>query len=262
VIGALRAHWPEYLMEAWGLGTFMVSACLFTALLEHPASPVHPLVRDPALRRAIVGVAMGLTAIGIVYSPWGKQSGAHINPSMTLAWLRLGHVAPWDAAFYVTAQVLGAVSGVALSATLLGPAIAHPAVGYAVTVPGRNGVAVAFAAELAISFGLMTLVLVATRSRYARFTGLLCGVAVATYIAFEAPLSGMSMNPARTFGSAVVADVWTSFGLYLVAPPAGMLLAVEVHRRRAAAPDAGCAKLHHENPRRCIHCERGMRLAA
>ncbi|MGH7894949.1 MAG: MIP/aquaporin family protein [Candidatus Binatia bacterium] len=257
--GALRQHWPEYLMEAWGLGTFMVSACVFTVLLEHPASPVHGALPDPTLRRVLIGLAMGVTAIGIVYSPWGQQSGAHINPSFTLAFLRLGKVAPWDALFYVLAQFAGAAAGVALSALILGARIADPAVGYAVTVPGAAGPSAAFVAEVAISFGLMLLVLVVSNhARLARFTGVFCGVAVATYIAIEAPLSGMSMNPARTFGSALVADTWTAFWLYLVAPPLGMLLAGELYLRRVGVQRVLCAKLCHDNDKRCIfRCDRG-----
>ncbi len=254
---ALRRHWPEYLMEAWGLGAFMLSACLVTALLEHPASPLRRAIPDATLRRVLIGLAMGTTAIGIVYSPWGKQSGAHINPSITLAFLRLGRIAPWDAAFYVAAQFAGAALGVALSALVLGDAIADPTVAWAVTVPGSPGTVVAFVAELAISFGMMALVLAATGSALAPWTGVFCGLAVAAYVAVKAPLSGMSMNPARTFGSALLGDVWTAFWLYCVAPPVGMLLAAETHRRRGRP---GCAKLHHRNDRRCIHC--AGRLAA
>lgn len=92
---ALRRHWPEYLMEAAGLGLFMVSACLFGALLEHPASPARQALPDPGLRRALGGLAMGLTAVGIIYSPWGKQSGAHINSSDTI---RLVHSFACEAA--------------------------------------------------------------------------------------------------------------------------------------------------------------------
>src|SRR5262245_48711351 len=122
-------------MEAWGLGTFMVAACLVTALLEHPASPAHARLADPAVRRALIGLAMGLTAIAIVYSPWGQRSGAHINPAMTLAFLRLGRIARADACGYVVAQFAGAALGVAAAAALLGDAIADPAVAWAVTVP-------------------------------------------------------------------------------------------------------------------------------
>src|SRR5262245_9400137 len=100
----LTHHWPEYLMEAAGLGLFMLSACGFATLLEHPASPLRPVISDSIRRRIPLGLAMGLTAVSIVYSPWGKQSGAHLNPSLTLTFLRLGKVAPWDALCYVVAQ--------------------------------------------------------------------------------------------------------------------------------------------------------------
>src|SRR6266849_3489081 len=115
---ALKHHWPEYLMEAAGLGLFMLSACVFTTLLEHPASPVRLAINDSLLRRILIGLAMGLTAISIVYSPWGKQSGAHLNPSLTLTFLRLGKVAPWDALLYVVAQFIGGVLGVRLASML------------------------------------------------------------------------------------------------------------------------------------------------
>ena len=67
---SVRDNWPEYLMEAFGLGTFMVSACMFGTLLGHPDSPVHQAIASPTVRRGLMGLAMGLTAIGIIYSPW------------------------------------------------------------------------------------------------------------------------------------------------------------------------------------------------
>ena len=63
--------------------------------------------------------AMGSTAIGIIYSPWGKQSGAHINPSTTLTFFRLGKVTTWDAVFYIIAQFVGAVAGALLASAVL-----------------------------------------------------------------------------------------------------------------------------------------------
>src|SRR5258707_8738326 len=140
----LRQHWPEYLIEAWALGTFMVSAALVTALLEHPSSPVHQLLPKDNVRRALIGLAMGLTAIGLIYSPWGQQSGAHMNPATTLTFLRLGKVRPWDAAFYIAAQFIGGVCGVLFSKLLLGAVIAHPSVNYVTTVPGLAGAGLAF----------------------------------------------------------------------------------------------------------------------
>jgi aquaporin Z len=250
---ALRRHWPEYLMEAAGLGVFMVSACVFGALLEHPASPFRQAIDSGLVRRGLMGIAMGLTAVGIIYSPWGKQSGAHINPSVTLTFFRLGKVEPWDALFYVLAQFVGGLAGVVLSAAVLGAVLAHPSVNYVVTVPGPRGTGVAFLAELAISFVLMSVVLIATNTvNLGRFTGLFAGLLVATYITVEAPLSGMSMNPARTMGSALPGDVWTALWIYFTAPPLGMLLAAEAYLRVRGAHRVFCAKLDHYNDKRCI----------
>ncbi len=248
---ALRLHWKEYLIEAALLGVFMVSACLVTALIEHPASPLRRALPNDVLRRTLIGIGMGLTAVGLIYSPWGRRSGAHFNPSVTLTFLRLGKVEPWDAAFYVAAQFAGGVAGVLLSVALLGHALADPAVRYVATLPGPLGPKAAFAAELTISFGLMSVVLWASNApRLARFTGLFAGLLVATYITVEAPLSGMSMNPARTFGSAAVGQVWGALWVYFTAPLAGMLLAAEVHRRRRRP--VICAKLDHPAEGPCI----------
>src|SRR5262249_23579322 len=193
------------------------------------------------------------TAVGLIYSPWGQQSGAHFNPAVTLTFLRLGLVAPWDATFYVAAQFVGGVIGMAFVATAVGQLVGEPSVNYVATVPGPRGMAVAVVAELAIAFVMMTMVLLTTARvpRLAPFTGLLAGGLVAMYIAVEAPLSGMSLNPARSFASALIARHWTGFWIYLSAPVLGMLLAAELHRMSAAA-EVPCAKLHHNNSRRCI----------
>lgn len=256
MVKSLTHHWPEYLMEAAGLGIFMVSACLFAVLLEYPGSPLRQAIADPTLRRVLMGVAMGLTAIGLIYSPWGQQSGAHLNPSVTLTFLRLGKVAPWDAAFYVVAQFVGGLAGVWAAVMLLGRPVTQPPVNYVATVPGPGGPWVAFLAELVISCILMGAVLTASNDgRLARFTGLFAGVLVATYIALESPLSGMSMNPARTVASAFPAHLWAGLWIYFTAPPLGMLLAAETYLRLRGGDRVFCAKLHHDNGKRCIfHC--------
>src|SRR3954471_2848426 len=110
MIRALKSHWPEYAMEAVELGLFMMSASVFTLLLYHPASPIISKLPSELFRRSLTGLAMGLTAIALIYSPWGKRSGAHMNPAVTLTFFRLGKVAGWDALFYITAQFLGSVA--------------------------------------------------------------------------------------------------------------------------------------------------------
>ena len=250
---ALRAHWPEYLMEASELGLFMIAACAFGVLLFHSASPVIQFIPNEIARRALMGVTMGLTAIGIIFSPLGKRSGAHFNPAVTLTYLRLGKVQVWDAAFYILFQFVGGIAGVLVAALVLGNWIAHQSVNFVATVPGPRGPRSAFIAELAISFILMSVVLtVSNTRRLARWTGLFAGALVATYISIEAPISGMSMNPARTFGSAFGAQLWTSLWIYFTAPPLGMLLAAEVYKRVKGGLAVACAKLHHHNDKRCI----------
>ena len=252
---AVTAHWPEYFMEAAGLGAFMISACVFGALYEYPGSPVRQALSSALLRRLLMGLSMGLTAIAIIYSPWGKQSGAHINPSVTLTFLRLGKIKKWDAIFYAVAQFAGAVSGVLLVALVLGQRISDPAVRYVVTVPGEYGWLTALAAEFVIAFGMMSAVLYfSNHHRLDRYTGLIAGALVATYITIEAPFSGMSMNPARTFGSALPSGIWDAFFVYVTAPPLGMLAAAELYLWRKGKLAVKCCKLHHANDKRCIFC--------
>lgn len=241
-------------MEAAGLGIFMISACVFGVLLEHPSSPLNELlVGHDVLRRAIGGLAMGLTAVSIICSPWGQRSGAHLNPAVTLTFLSLKKIAAMDAAFYVLFQFLGGVAGVFIAGFLIGLPLQHASVNYVVTVPGPGGPLLAFLGEFLISTILMTTVLnVSNSRRWSRFTPLFAGALIAAFIMFEAPLSGMSMNPARTFGSAFHADEWTGLWIYFVAPISAMLLASLLYRLRHGAHKVFCAKLHHHNHQRCI----------
>jgi aquaporin Z len=250
------SHWPEYAIEAALLGLFMISACGFTVLLEHPRSPAHLAIPDPIVRRALMGLAMGSTAIGLIYSPWGKRSGAHFNPATTLTFFRLGRVPRRDAVAYVGAQFLGGALGVLVASLALGGLISDRATRFAATLPGPAGVPAAFAAELVITFVLMSVILqISNHPTRAHLTGLCAGALVALYITLEAPLSGMSMNPARTLASALFTRDWTALWVYFTAPVLGMLLAAELYVRRRGNAAVFCAKLHHRNDQRCIFCE-------
>jgi aquaporin Z len=241
----LRRHWPLYVFEAAELAIFMISACVFTVLLFHPHYPALRLVPSAVVRRLLMGIAMGITAVLIIHSPMGKRSGAHFNPAITLAFFRLGKIEPWDAIFYVVFQFIGGVFGVAVSALALGSRLADPAVDYAVTVPGRYGVSGAFFAELFMATVLMAVVLWSSnRPALANYTSYFVGILITLYILFFAPVSGFSINPARTTGSAVFAGVWTAGWLYFVAPLLGMIGSAEVYLRIHGAEGILCAKLH------------------
>jgi aquaporin Z len=250
---ALRNHWPEYALEACELALFMASACLFGVILEHPDSPARQALVSPLARRAVMGLAMGLTAIALIFSPLGQRSGAHMNPAVTLTYWRLGRIAPWDGVFYIAAQVSGAMLGVQAMHLVLGERLGHVAVNHVATVPGRWGIAAAWLGEFLIALVMMSVVLlVSNRASLARYTGLCAGALVAIYITIEAPISGMSMNPARTLGSALAAGSWTGLWIYLTAPPAAMLLASVLYERLFGLHRVHCAKLHHFNGHRCI----------
>jgi aquaporin Z len=243
----------EYIIEASGLGLFMISACMFGTLLGHPDSPVVRAVRNPTLLRMLMGMAMGLTAIGIIYSRLGKRSGAHMNPATTFTFWRLGKVESRDALFYVIGQFIGGIVGVGVASWMLGGWLSDPSVNYVVTLPGKYGDGFAFLAELTITFVLMSVILrVSNIPKLNRYTGLCAGLLVMTYITIEAPISGMSMNPARTLGSAVSAGNWTALWIYFTAPPLGMLMAAEFYVQSRGAARVLCAKLHHDNSERCI----------
>jgi aquaporin Z len=90
--------------------------------------------------------------------------------------------------------------------------------------------------------------------KLARYTGLFAGTLVALFISFEAPYSGMSINPARTVASALPSGVWTAGWIYFLAPIGGMLLAVEIRRVLVRGAQVACAKMNHHGNRRCIFC--------
>ncbi|MEH2234237.1 MAG: aquaporin [Nostoc sp.] len=248
-----RKHLPEYLMEAAQLALFLIAAGVFTCVFQYPGSPIHQAIPNGDLRRFLIGVVMGITAITLIYSPWGKQSGAHMNPAVTLTFYRLGKVKLQDAIFYILFQCLGGLFGVYLVALLLGQVFTKTPVNYIVTVPGKSGWVVALLGELVIAFVMMMTVLLSSNNqKLSRFTGLFAGFLVMLYVFFEAPLSGFGMNPARSLASALPAHIWTAFWLYIIVPPAGMFLASGVYQYLFGKRAVKCAKLHHNNHKRCI----------
>jgi aquaporin Z len=243
--GVFERNWPLYIFEGAELAIFMISACVSTVLLFDPSYLAPRLIPDAVLRRILMGIAMGATAVFIIQSPMGKRSGAHFNPAITLTYLRLGKIAIWDAVFYVGFQFIGGVFGVAVSALLLRSSLASPAADYAVTVPGKYGTAAAFFAEVFMAALLMGVVLwISNRPSLANYTSYCVGVLIALYVLFFAPVSGFSINPARTTGSAVFAGVWTAGWLYFAAPLLGMMSSAEVYLRIYGADRILCAKLH------------------
>lgn len=244
-----------WLIDGALLGLFMVSVGVFVSLIDVPDAPLRSHFPTPMMRRALLGAAMGLTAIALIYSPLGGRSGAHMNPAVTLAFLRLGRIRPLDAAGYIACQVVGGMAGAWAIGLVVGKRFTDPPAMYAATVPGEWGACAAFIAEFAMTFILMCALLITSNTkRLARFTGLLAGAMLFLYITIEAPVSGMSINPARTLASGVPAGTYEALWVYLTAPVLGMLAAAEAFSRWRALPNAHCCKLNHSRREPCIHC--------
>src|SRR3569833_694905 len=106
-----------------------------------------------------------------------------------------------------------------------------------------------------ISAVLMFVILsVSGTRRFAGLPGLTAGLLVALYISIESPLSGMSMNPARTFASAAPAMQWNHYWIYVFAPMIGMLSGAQLFLAIRGARKLTCAKLLHSVDQRCKHC--------
>ena len=226
---AFRKNWKHYLQEALGLGIFMISACFFSAMLfSEKSSWYHamPLMS----KNVLMGIAMGVTALFIFYSPFTAPSGSQINPAVTLTFLRLDKMCRYDALFFIIFQILGGTIAVYIMQWLMGGILTGAPVHSAVTVPGEFGVGVALVTELIISFITMSVVLfISNNDKLKKNTRIIAGCLVCTWVIVAGPISGFGMNPARSFASALPANIWTAFWIYLLVPFIGMLIAAEFY---------------------------------
>ena len=211
-------------------------------------SPVVSFIPDSNLRRLITGIIFAGTATAIVYSPLGRRSGGHINPAVTLAFLRLGKISPKSAAIYIAVQVAGALTGAALVLVIWRGWATSVSVG--ATVPKDGGVVAAVAAEVAVTFLLVSLILnFVDRPTLMPFTAAAAGALVAFFVFVEAPVSGTSLNPARTLGPAIVGGTFTDLWIYFLGPPLGALAAAYLYRRHRSG--VACGKLFHTDAVEC-----------
>ena len=245
-LDAIREHWKEYLMEASEL------AVGFGSLFFYVHSPVMRAAPSVFARKAFMGVAMGITTILLVRSPFGKRSGGHLNPALTLTYFWLGKVRGWDTAFYIIGQFGGGLMGVLIEAWMLGRILSHPSVNYVVTVPGAHKMTVAFAAETFMAFVLMIIILKSSNSpQLAPYTSSIVGTLMACYIILFTSVSGFSVNPARTFSSGAVAGIWTGLWIYFMAPLLGMITAAGTYCHKYGVHQIYCAKIDHDTDQPC-----------
>lgn len=188
---------------------------------------------DGAVSHVGVSLAFAFVVIAMVYA-LGHLSGAHINPAVTLAFWSVRRFPSAEVLPYIVAQCTGAVGAVWALQAVMGP-IGN----LGATVPTVT-LGSAFGIEWLLSFVLMFVIMaVATDERVADgFAAIAVGLTVGFCAMMGGPLTGASMNPARSFGPALVGDLWRAHWLYWAAPISGMLAAAWVYEflRRAEPP--------------------------
>ena len=238
----------EYVAEFAGTFLMLLIGLSAVTVMFATSSPVVRWVPSEDVRRLITGTVFAGGATLIVYSPIGKTSGGHLNPAVTLAMRRMGKMTPRGAAGYVAAQLAGALAGAAVVRVAWGSLADDVRVG--ATRPGIGGWPWSVVAEVAFTFVLVGLILrFVDRPALMRFTPLAAGSLVATLVFVAAPVSGTSLNPARSLGPAVVAGLLDDLWIYVLAPVTGALLAVAVYRRKRRG--VRCGKLVHDDRYEC-----------
>lgn len=238
-------HWPEYGAElagtAWNVSVGL-SAVVFNYAPDLPGTRLMP---DASLRLWVTGLVFAGSGSLFTISPWGRLSGAHLNPSVTLGFWAQGKVHRHDLLGYLLAQFLGG----SLGALILVAVWDHhaAAVGNGMTLPGAGYTAAqAFAAELAMTFAyVLGIFYFVSHARLLRWTPLMNWIVVSGLVWLGAGVSGTSLNPARSFGPALVSANWHGCWVYLLAPPLGALLAAGCFRLVLREREVLTAKLSH-----------------
>jgi aquaporin Z len=254
---ALKCHWKEYLMEAAELCVLMLGICSFGTVIYSRVSPFNSLGLLATEKAFLMGIAVATTTYFIIRSPFGRRTGAHFNPAITIAYFYLGRVHRWDMLYYLISQFLGATAGVFIAHLFLGEYLAAIPVRYVITTPGKYGSLIAFVAEFVLAGFLMGIVLFATNRKWlAQFSPLIVALVTVLYYGLCSSISGFSVNPARSFSSAMFAWIWQGIWVYFAAPSLGMVAASAIYVHSVGPQKIYCAKVFHDLRSTCpFNCD-------
>ncbi len=248
-----QLNWSEYGAEFLGTA-FNLFVGLSAVVFDFGKGlPMEALIPDKSIRLLITGLLFAGSASLFTISPLGKLSGAHLNPSVSLAFWAQGKMHQHDIIGYIIAQFLGAILAAMGVVVVWGSYAAS--VKNAMTLPGNDyPLWYVFLAEVSITFVLvLSIFMFLSSHRLMRWTPLMTWFLVATMVWLESPISGTSLSPARSIGPALFTWYWKDQWLYCIAPPMGAMLAVVAFRLIAMGErEILTGKLFHVPNYRCI----------
>ncbi len=223
-------HWAEWLSELAGTALLLLGGLSAVCLDFGRGSPMPHLIHSASLRLLHTGILFAGSGSLITISHLGRRSGAHINPSVTLAFWSSGHVSRSDLAGYLSAQFLGAVLGDGLVRLLWGGAAISVQDGLTRPQPGLGAWPAAGIEALMTAILILVIFGFTSSAKTARYTPLALWVVIALLVWRGAPYTDCSLNPARSLGPAVIFGSFGQLWIYFVGPLAGALLAALAFR--------------------------------
>ena len=217
--------WQTLASELIGTALLVLVGLSLVILMFGSGSPVAGAIPSEGVRRAITGFLFGTTGALIALSPVGRESGAHINPVVTLGFWLMGKMEGRIALGYALAQLAGACLG---ALPLLAWGSTGRSVAFGATLPGNGySIWIVLLGEAITTFALVAGMCIFLGYRKLRpFTPALFPFLYAFMVWAESPISGTSTNPARSLGPAVVSGEWNGWWIYWVGPLMGTLAAI------------------------------------
>ena len=247
-----RVRWRLFFSEVIGTAALVFGGVSMVIVMSGDGSPMGRLVPNERVRTALTAFLFGCVGTAITLSRVGRESGAHINPAVTMGFWLMRRLDTRAAVGYIVAQVLGACLG---ALPLLAWGGMGRSVVFGATIPGEGySTATVVMGEAVTTFALITTLCVFLGFQHLRrFTPFVIPCLYAVMVPLEAHISGTSTNPARTVGPALISGRWDGWWIYWVGPMIGMLAAILACSSLAKRIEV--AKLYHfeSDRRRLFH---------